>query len=332
MHQLSHAPDSSLSLHPPIEPFDRRMMDVGDGHEIYVEQCGRPDGLPAIVLHGGPGGGCHPSMRRYFDPSVYRIVLFDQRGCGKSRPLARVEANTTWRLVDDIEAIRKALGVEEWVVFGGSWGAALGLIYAMEHPRRVAHLALRGVFTVTRDEIDWFYGGGAGRFWPEKWRRFVDPIPAEERGDMIAAYGRRLFSGDMREETRFAREWTAWEFGLASLKARAGGGWTPPDDHARAFARIENHYFANLGFLERDGYILERAPSLSGVAGTIVQGRYDLICPPVTAQLLADAWPGSELRMVPMAGHALSEPGITAELVDVMDRLGREAGTPPSRG
>ena len=198
-------------LYPPIEPYDQRMLDVGDGHKIYVEQCGHPQGMPVVVLHGGPGGGCSPTMRRYFDPSVYRIVLFDQRGCGRSRPHASVTANTTAHLIGDIEQIRRTWGVGRWLVFGGSWGATLALLYAQAHPERAAHLVLRGVFLMTQAELDWFYGGGAGRFWPDLWARFCEIIPEDERGDLIAAYHRRLFSGDMMLETRFARAWSSWE-------------------------------------------------------------------------------------------------------------------------
>ena len=192
-------------LYPPVEPFDQRMLEVGDGHRIYVEQCGRPDGVPVLVLHGGPGGGCSPAMRRYFDPTVYRVILFDQRGCGRSRPHASVENNTTWHLVQDIEVIRATLEVEQFILFGGSWGATLALIYAISHPDRVRHLVLRGVFLATKGELDWFYGGGAGAFYPELWARFVGLIPPNERGDLIAAYHRRLFGGDLLQETQAAR-------------------------------------------------------------------------------------------------------------------------------
>ena len=310
-------------LYPPIDPFDQRMLEVGDGHRIYVEQCGRPDGVPVIVLHGGPGGGCSPSMRRYFDPMHYRIVLFDQRGCGRSRPHASIEANTTWHLVADIERIREALGVEGWIVFGGSWGATLGLIYSLTHPARVRHLILRGVFLMTQRELDWFYGGGAGQFWPDIWSRFVDPIPEDERGDLIGAYKRRLFSGDLMQETRFARIWAGWENTLASISNDGPGGESPAE-YARAFARLENHYFSNAGFLEEDGYILKAAETLAQVPGTIVQGRYDMICPPVSAHMLHKAWPRSRLAIVPRAGHALSEPGISAQLVRTMNALRRD--------
>ncbi len=296
------------------------MLDVGDGHRIYVEQCGNPDGLPVVVLHGGPGGGCNPSMRRYFDPKKYRIVLFDQRGCGRSRPHASIDDNTTWHLVADIELIRKTLGIDTWVVFGGSWGATLSLLYSQAHPDHVRHIILRGVFLMTQAELRWFYGGGAGQFWPDLWARFVELVPENERGDLIAAYNKRLFSGEAMVETRYARAWAAWENALASISSdgQAGGG---PSEYARAFARLENHYFSNAGFLEVDGQILRDIDKISHIPGTIVQGRFDMICPPISAQNLHDAWPKSDLKMVGMAGHALSEPGISAELVRATDRL-----------
>lgn len=296
------------------------MLPVGDGHRIYVEQCGNPHGIPVVVLHGGPGGGCSPSMRRYFDPAVYRVVLFDQRGCGRSRPHASVENNTTWHLVRDIEAIRESLGIDTWTVFGGSWGATLALIYAETHPKRVAHLVLRGVFLMTEAELDWFYAGGAGRFWPEIWDRFASLIPEEERGDLIAAYHRRLFCGDLMTETRFARAWANWENTLASIDNDGPLGESPAD-YARAFARLENHYFTHRGFLDVDGQILRDIDRIADIPGTIVQGRYDMICPPHSAHALHRRWPASRIIMVPRAGHALSEPGISAELVRTMDRL-----------
>lgn len=312
-------------LYPPIDPFDQRVLEVGDGHRVYVEQCGRPDGVPVIVVHGGPGGGCSPSMRRYFDPAIYRIILFDQRGCGRSRPHASVEANTTWHLVADMEAIRSTLGIDRMILFGGSWGATLALIYAITHPARVRHLVLRGVFLMTESELDWFYGGGAGRFYPDLWQKFLEPVPAEERGDLITAYHKRLFSGQMAEEMRLARVWTTWENALATMQYDGPGG-EGPSDYARAFARLENHYFANRGFLEHDGWILANRHRIEQIGADIVQGRYDMVCPPVSAYALAQGWQAARLRLVGMAGHALSEPGISAELVSVMDRLGAPAG------
>ena len=314
---------ASHFLYPPIDPFDQRIVDVGDGHRVYVEQCGAREGKPVVVLHGGPGGGCSPAMRRYFDPAHYRVILFDQRGCGRSRPHASVEANTTWHLVKDIELIRELLGIDRWTVFGGSWGATLSLIYAINHPDRVNQLVLRGVFLMTEAELRWFYGGGAGTFWPDLWQRFVTLIPEEERDNLIAAYGRRLFSGDLQTETRFARAWASWENTLASI-ANDGPGGDSPAEYARAFARLENHYFAHAGFLEHDGWIEANLKTIADIPGTIVQGRYDMICPPAAAYRLSSNWPRSTLRFVSRAGHALSEPGISAELVRIMDDLRRQ--------
>ena len=315
---------ASAFLFPAIDPFDQRLLDVGDGHRVYVEQCGNPHGLPAVVLHGGPGGGCSPAMRRYFDPAEYRIVLFDQRGCGRSRPHASVEANTTWHLVEDIERIREALGIRRWMVFGGSWGAALALLYAQRHPEKVAYLVLRGVFLMTAAELNWFYSGGARQFFPDQWERFVTPIPEAERGELIRAYNRRLFSGDMAQETRFARAWASWENALASIEHEGPPGESPAE-YARAFARLENHYFINHGFLERDDQILRDMPAISDLPATIVQGRYDMICPPVSAWKLAERWRRAELRLIPQAGHALSEPAISAELVRTTNAVARRA-------
>ena len=307
-------------LYPSLEPFDQRMMDVGDGHIIYVEQCGNPQGAPVLVLHGGPGGGCSPAMRRYFDPAHYRIILFDQRGCGRSRPKSCVKYNTTWHLVADIEIIRSEFEINRWAVFGGSWGATLALIYAQTHPKAVKFLALRGVFMMTRSELDWFYGGGAGKFWPEIWAHFVDLIPPSERDDLISAYHKRLFSGDLMVENRYAQAWASWENALASVYCSGSGG-TAPSDYARAFARIENHYFINDGFLEFDGQILAHMERIAHIPGIIVQGRYDMICPPQRAWELSQNWPASELKMIRNAGHALSEPGISEALVRAMDQF-----------
>ena len=246
--------------------------------------------------------------------------MFDQRGCGRSRPHASVDNNTTWHLVSDIELIRETFGIEKWSVFGGSWGATLGLIYGITHPDRVAHLILRSVFLMTQRELNWFYGGGAGAFWPDIWARFVGPIPEGERDDLIQAYAVRLFSGDNAVETRFARAWASWENTLASIRNDGPGG-DSPGEFARAFARLENHYFRNEGFLEHDGWIEANIDRLSNVPGFIVQGRYDMICPPEGAFRLHASWKGSSLRVIPRAGHALSEPGISAELVQITNRL-----------
>ncbi len=305
--------DASGKLFPSIDPFDARMLHVGDGHSIYVEQCGNPDGIPVVVLHGGPGGGCSPMMRRFFDPAIYRVVLFDQRGCGRSKPHASVDDNTTWHLVADIEQIRQLLDISNWVVFGGSWGATLSLIYAQTHPNHVRHLILRGTFLMTQGELDWFYGGGAGKFFPELWAEFCAPIPEDERGDLISAYHKRLFTGITADEAKFAGPWSAWENALASINSN-GRSMPSRAFFARAFARLENHYFHNNGFMD-EGQILRDMPKIAHISGVIIQGRFDMICPPVTAQKLHDAWPGSDLRMIDRAGHAMSEPGISEELV-----------------
>ncbi|GAB4541856.1 MAG: prolyl aminopeptidase [Ruegeria sp.] len=310
-------------LYPPVDPFDQRVVDMGDGHRIYVEQCGNPDGVPVVVLHGGPGGGCSPAMRRYFDPEVYRVILFDQRGCGRSRPTASVENNTTWHLVADIERLRKLFEIDDWIVFGGSWGATLALIYAQTHPDRVTRLVLRGVFLATQAELDWFYGGGAGKFWPEQWARFTSLLRDSELSDTIGAYNKRLFSGDRATEILYARAWSHWENALASIHTNGAVGESP-GEYARTFARLENHYFINKAFLEHDGQILDRMDRIAHIPGHIVQGRYDMICPPQAAWSLAEKWPEAELKMVRQAGHALSEPGISAELVRIMDRTAQE--------
>ncbi len=320
MDRISGQKSASNFLFPPIEPYHRQMLDVGEGHTLYVEQCGNPDGIPVVVLHGGPGGGCSPMMRRFFDPKEYRVILFDQRGCGRSTPHATVKDNTTWHLVRDIELIRETLAIDRWVVFGGSWGATLALIYAETHPEMVAYLSLRGVFLSTQTELDWFYGGGAGRFFPDVWDRFETIIPENERHDMIAAYHRRLFSGDRETEVKYARAWASWENSLASVNSTGASG-DAPADYALAFARIENHYFTHGGFLARDGQILADAGKIAHIPACIIQGRQDMICPPRAAYELAARMPKAELHFVPSAGHAVSEPGITEKLVQVMNRL-----------
>lgn len=323
MDKISGQKSAVQYLYPPIDPFDQRMMEMPGGHTIYVEQCGNPHGIPVIVLHGGPGGGCSPTMRRYFDPSVYRVVLFDQRGCGRSRPHASVENNTTWDLVADIERIREAVGVDKFIVFGGSWGATLALIYSETHPEHVRQIVLRGVFLMMQRELDWFYGGGAGQFWPETWAEFVKLVPEIERDDFIGAYHKRLFSGNHQQETLYGKAWSSWENALASVYSNGRSG-DAPGEYARAFARLENHYFVHGGFLESDGHILSNVDRISHIPGVIVQGRYDMICPPKSAYDLAQAWPNVELRMVRNAGHALSEPGISAELVRAMDQIAED--------
>ena len=308
------------SLYPPIEPFDQRVLPVGDGHHVYLEQCGRVDGVPIIVFHGGPGGGCSPTMRRYFDPNYYRIILFDQRGCGRSRPNAEVNHNTTWHLMADIEHIRNLLKIDSWMIFGGSWGSTLALIYAQKHPQLVRHLILRGIFLGTQAELDWFYGGGAGRFWPDAWSQFCNIIPVAERHDLITAYASRLFCGDVQIEKRFGQAWAGWENALASINSNGITAASPPQ-YARAFSRLENHYFLNKLFLTPEQEILKNMSSLLDTTGHIVQGRYDMICPPQTAWSLAQQWPKARLQIVGNAGHALSDGPISEELVKIMDGL-----------
>lgn len=299
------------------------MLEVGCGHSVYVEESGNPEGTPVVVLHGGPGGGCSPFMRRFFDPAHYRAILFDQRGCGRSRPQASVQANTTPHLIADIEVIRQALGLESMLLFGGSWGATLALAYAQAHPDRVTGLVLRGVFLGTQAELDWFYGGGAGRFFPDLWAQFCDPIPQSERGDLIAAYHKRLFSDDLGRQGRYAQPWLMWENALAGLQSAAVSH--APSDYARAFARLENHYFTNRCFLD-EGQLLRDRSRIEHLPAVIVQGRYDMVCPPLSAWRLAQGWDRCELRLVPASGHALSEPRISAELVQVMDGLRDRTG------
>lgn len=307
-------------LYPQIEPHQRFHLPVTGGHELYGEVCGARDGKPVVVLHGGPGAGCSPYMRRFFDPKRYRIVLFDQRGAGKSTPHGGLLENTTWDLVADLERIRTYLGIERWQVFGGSWGSTLALLYAQAHPERVTELILRGIFTMTQAELDWFYAGGAARFFPEAWEDLIAPIPENERGDLIGAYYRRLTSEDEAVQLRFARPWVRWETSTAVLRPPRGA---PPVNggYARAFARIEAHYFQHHGWLREDGQILAEMDRIAHIPGLLVQGRYDVICPPHTATRIAGAWPSSDLVIVDEAGHALSEPGISSALIEATDRF-----------
>ncbi|MDG2474607.1 MAG: prolyl aminopeptidase [Paracoccaceae bacterium] len=303
-------------LYPPIEPYRQNIVDVGDGHKIYIEECGNPNGSPVLVLHGGPGGGCNPNMRRYFDPSFYRIILFDQRGCGKSKPHASVEKNTTWNLILDIEVIRINLGIEKFILFGGSWGAALSLIYAEQFPDNVTGIILRGVFTMTKCELDWVYTRhGAAKFLPEAWRNFESIIPVSERTDLLTAYHRRLFGSSPSEQAKYARAWTVWENSLASFKS-FGNSYNPSIEYAKAFARIENHYFINRGFLKNDEQIIHDLKFIREIPTIIIQGRFDMICPPETAEKVHSSLSNSKLIIVHDAGHAMSEPGISSELIN----------------
>lgn len=311
------------TLYPPIEPYDHGWLDVGDGHRVYWELCGNPEGKPVVFLHGGPGGGCSPAQRRLFDPEKYRILLFDQRGCGRSTPYASLDHNTTWHLVADIERLRAMIGVEKWMVFGGSWGSTLALAYAETHPGRVSELVLRGIFTLRRAELLWYYQEGASWMFPDKWERFLAPIPPAERGDLMAAYRRRLVDPDPAVQMQAARAWSIWEGETITLLPNKDYSDQFGDDHyALAFARIENHYFVNAGFFE-EGQLLRDAHRLKDIPGVIVQGRYDIATPPATAWALHKAWPEARFIMVEDAGHAFTEPGILHHLIETTDAFAR---------
>jgi proline iminopeptidase len=306
-------------LYPPIEPWKAGMLDVGAGHQVYWELCGDPQGKPAVFLHGGPGAGCSADHRRLFDPTRYCVLLFDQRGCGRSTPHAELAYNTTWHLVADIERLRMMLGIERWLVFGGSWGSALALAYAEAHAARVTALVLRGIFTLRRDELHWYYQDGASWLFPDKWESFVTPIPADERGDLIAAYRRRLVHPDRNVRLAAAKAWTVWEGETITLLPNdAVSLQYAQDDFAVAFARIENHYFVHHGFFE-DGQLIRNAHRLRDIPGVIVQGRYDVATPARTAWDLHQAWPEAAFHLVPDAGHAFSEPGILHRLIEATD-------------
>ncbi|MFE4501763.1 prolyl aminopeptidase [Rhodococcus sp. NPDC056743] len=311
-------------LYPPIEPHTSGFLDVGDNQNMYWEISGNPDGKPVVFLHGGPGGGTHPSLRQFFDPDAYRIILLDQRGCGRSTPHvadgADLSVNTTDKLLHDIEALREHLGIEKWMVFGGSWGSTLALSYAETFPARVTELVLRGIFLLRRSEIDWYYNGGAGHLFPERWAKFLEPVPQNERGDdLVAVYHRLLHSDDAAVAERAAIAWSAWEGATSYLIPK-------PDKveensevrFALAFARIENHYFVNGGFFD-EGQLLTKSSALHGIPGTIVQGRYDVVCPATSAWDLHNAWPESKLVIVDDAGHSAMEPGITHHLIEATD-------------
>jgi proline iminopeptidase len=311
-------------LYPAIEPYREGRLDVGDGHEIYFEECGEPAGQPVLVVHGGPGGGSNPTLRRFHDPKHYRIILFDQRGCGRSIPHASIEANTTWHLVQDMERLREHLGLKHWQIFGGSWGSTLALAYAEKHIERVTALVLRGVFLLRRRELEWFYQEGCSWMFPDAWEGFEREIPPPERGDMIGAYYKRLTDPDPKVQLAAAIAWSVWEGTTLSLiedperiKRFAA------QSYALAFARIECHYFIHGGFFQRDGELLANAGPLRSVAGTIVHGRYDVVTPVKNAWDLSKVWPRANLQIVPDAGHAMTEPGIVHELVAATRKYAR---------
>jgi len=308
-------------MYPPIEPYDHGFLDTGDGHRVYWELCGNPSGKPAVFLHGGPGGGCSPEHRRLFDPARYCIMLFDQRGCGRSTPHASLDNNTTWNLVADMEKLRQMISVEQWLVFGGSWGSSLALAYAETHPARVSALIVRGIFTLRRAELLWYYQEGASWLFPDLWEEYLAPIPLAERSDMMAAYRRRLTGDDEAVKLAAARAWSLWEARtITLLPSRELEDHHGDDSYALAFARIENHYFVNEGFLE-EGQLLRDAHRLADIPGVIVQGRYDVATPARTAWDLSKAWPNASLQIIPDAGHAFSEAGILRALLAATDRF-----------
>ncbi len=316
------------ALYPPIRPFHSGYLRVSALHEIYYEQSGNPKGRPAVFLHGGPGGGTDPSMRQFFDPRRYHIVLFDQRGCGSSRPHDELRENTTWDLVSDIETLRTHLELAQWLVFGGSWGSTLALAYAQRHPERVSALVLRGIFLLRRSELEWFYqdARGAASIFPDFWEEYVAPIPVSERGEMMQAYYRRLTSPDPAVRAAAARTWARWEGATSFLRtnSRYVAKFDRPE-YAAAFARIEAHYFVHGGFLDSDDQLLRDIGRMRHIPGVIVQGRYDVVCPARSAWDLHRAWPEADLQLVPDAGHSAFEPGITRALVAATDRFAKEA-------
>lgn len=319
------------ALYPPIDPYETGMMLAGDGHRVYWEQCGNPDGKPVVFLHGGPGAGCSPDHRRFFDPARYRIILLDQRGCGRSTPHASEDAAalrhiTTWHLVADIELLRRNLGISTWQVFGGSWGSALALAYAQAHPQAVSELVLRGIFTLRRHELEWFYEGGASAIFPDLWEEFIAPIPVLERSRMIEAYHRRLSDPDPAVHVPAGVAWSKWEASTLTLRPDPQLIAEMTEERAAvAFARIENHFFLHGGWF-REGQLIEDASRLRGIPAVIVQGRYDVCTPIMTAWDLHRAWPEADLVVIDDAGHAAFEPGIAAALVAATDRFAADSG------
>lgn len=316
------------TYYPPLEPYRTGMLPVTDGHTLYFEESGNPNGKPVVFVHGGPGGGTEAKQRRFFDPAVYRIVLFDQRGCGKSTPFASLEANTTWHLVADMERLREHLKIEKWQVFGGSWGSTLALAYAQTHPARCTELVLRGIFLLRKWEIDWFYQEGTSHLFPDAWEKYLAPIPENERGDLVTAYYKRLTSPDAKVRSEAAKAWSMWE-GRTSylLPNEAYLSKTGEDSFADAFARIECHYFVNGGWLKDDKALLAKhnIDKIRKIPGVIVNGRYDVVCPMESAWALHRAWPEAELKIAEDAGHAAHEPGILHELIEATDRFRKNA-------
>lgn len=312
------------TLYPPVECYRQGRLRVDAVHDLYFEESGNPQGKPVVFVHGGPGGGTDPRQRRFFDPASYRIVLYDQRGCGKSTPHASLVDNTTWHLVADLEALRAHLGIERWQVFGGSWGSTLALAYAEKHPERVTELVLRGIFLLRKREIEWFYQEGASRLFPDAWEGYLAPIAEAERGDLLHAYHRLLTSDDVPSRLAAAKAWSIWEGSTSTLLSdpelvkRTG-----EDEFALAFARIECHYFVNRGFFTRDDELLANIERVRGIPGVIVQGRYDVVCPADSAWALHRAWPEAALHLIPDAGHSAMETGIVDALIRATDEFAK---------
>ena len=313
---------SRRKLYPELKPHRSGYLKVSGGHRLYWEECGNPDGKPAVFVHGGPGAGAGPVSRRFFDPRRYRIVVFDQRGCGRSQPHASLKLNTTWHLVADMEALRSHLGIDRWLVFGGSWGSTLSLAYAQSHPQRVSELVLRGIFMLRRAELQWFYQEGASAIYPDRWEDYLAPIPLRERKDLIKAYYRRLTGRSRKAAIEAARAWAIWEGSTSFLHPNEANARSWGEDRfALAVARIECHYFVNGGFLDREDQLLRDVPKIRHIPAVIVQGRYDVVCPMMTAWALHRAWPEADFKVVSDAGHSALEAGITDELVRATDRF-----------
>lgn len=310
-------------FYPEVEAYKTGMLKVSDVHTLYYEEAGNPNGKPVVFVHGGPGGGVDASMRRFFDPKVWRVILFDQRGCGKSTPFSELKDNTTWDLVSDMEKLREELKIEKWAVFGGSWGSTLALAYAISHAQRVESLILRGIFLLREKEIRWFYQEGASFIYPDAWDKYLEPIPENERHDLVTAFYKRLTSPDIEVRSKAAKAWSIWEGSTSKL-------YTDPsfverfagDEFADAFARIECHYFVNKGFFKEDGWLLKNIDKIRHIPAWIVQGRYDVVCPATSAWELHKAWPESKLFIINDAGHSASEPGIKSKLIEATDFFG----------
>ena len=308
-------------LFPPIEPYDSGFIKKGI-HEVYYEQCGNPKGKPAIFLHGGPGGGCGSLSRRFFNPKKYRIILFDQRGCGRSKPHTCLEDNTTWHLIEDIESIRERLGIKKWLVFGGSWGSTLAIAYAQKHPKNISQLVLRGIFMLRQKELQWFYQYGASEMYPEAWQGFLKEIPENERDNLIEAYRKVFYGKNKEKQLSAAKAWSKWEASCSFINYNPDAVSVSTNaEFALAFALIENHYFINKGFLDYENQLLDNIDIIRDIPSIIIQGRYDVVCPPTTAYELHSQWPESELVIAPFSGHSAFEKEITHELIKATNKF-----------